>query len=246
MPSRVNAQARGLVKLDTAGSAPWKRSLARLVRPGSVERPTTVPSAHSARPWLSSEPIASIHCREYDMKFRNRPARGVEGVADEGQVARGERAEIAAFFRAGVLDQGHQQQRASVVVEAVAVVVTRDAERGVLEHPRAVGHEAQMGRGSARAAPPAASRGSVPGTRSGADWCARRGRARSSPCSDVRPRATACCVRAPPRARAGRVASHRRRTGRRRPAKSLEGHARGPEFRARRPAVRARRRTASR
>ncbi len=64
IPSRVYAHARGLVNRGTAGRARWKSSPARLWRPGSPERPTTVPSAQIARPWLSSEPHSSLHRRE--------------------------------------------------------------------------------------------------------------------------------------------------------------------------------------
>ena len=56
MPSSAYDQARGLVNGSRAGSAAWNSSAARLRLPGSPERPTTVPSAQSARPWLSSDP----------------------------------------------------------------------------------------------------------------------------------------------------------------------------------------------
>ena len=46
-----------------AGSAEWNSWLARLCLPGSLLCPTTLPRDHRARPWLSSEPTASVHWR---------------------------------------------------------------------------------------------------------------------------------------------------------------------------------------
>ena len=74
MPSSAYAQARGLVNAaDRRQRGVEEVAAEALPSRDRRERPTTVPSAQSARPWLSSEPHSSSHRREYDMKFRKRP-----------------------------------------------------------------------------------------------------------------------------------------------------------------------------
>ena len=63
MPMSAKAQARGLVVSRMAGSACSNTRPAMLCSDGVFERPSTVPSAHSARPWLSSEPLSSSQWR---------------------------------------------------------------------------------------------------------------------------------------------------------------------------------------
>ena len=50
------AQARGLLKVSAAGTAASNNCPLAPRIAESVERPSTVPSAHKARPWLSSDP----------------------------------------------------------------------------------------------------------------------------------------------------------------------------------------------
>src|SRR5579883_1295821 len=75
MPSNENAHARGLVKSVTAGNARSKTRLATPRRPCILERPKTVPSAHRALPWLSSEVLPS-QVRSYFSSARKRPLLG--------------------------------------------------------------------------------------------------------------------------------------------------------------------------
>jgi len=63
MPRMPKAQARGLVMSSKAGSACSNSQAAMFCRAGVLERPSTVPSAHSVRPWLSSEPTSSSQAR---------------------------------------------------------------------------------------------------------------------------------------------------------------------------------------
>ena len=141
---REGPRARAGERAWLQGSAAWKRPSTRLRRLGLAACPTTVPSAHSARPWLSSEPALSSHFRSYDMKLRKRPLDGVEGVVHEGEVTRPQRAQRRRVLAPRVFEQCHEPQPARVVVEAVAVLVTGDVERGVLQEPGVVGHRPKV------------------------------------------------------------------------------------------------------
>ena len=61
-------------------------------------------------------------------------------MTDEREIPRRERAHDRRVLGACVFEERHEQQRARVVVQAVAIVVARDAEDGVLEHAGVVGH----------------------------------------------------------------------------------------------------------
>ena len=85
-------------------------------------------------------PILSYPLPRVRHEIPEASAMHVEGVVDEGQVAGCERAYGLGVFRPRVLHQSHQEQRARVVVDAVAVVVAWHAEDGVLQHARLIGH----------------------------------------------------------------------------------------------------------
>src|SRR6185503_16768235 len=68
------------------------------------------------------------------------PRRSIEGVIHKGEIAGGQRAYHQRIVAAGLFDERHQQQRSSVVVEAVAVVIPRNVEDRVLEDARIIGH----------------------------------------------------------------------------------------------------------
>ena len=78
------------------------------------------------------------------MKFRKRPVSPVVGVPHESEVSRPQRADDVDLVAAGVLDERHREQRARVVVQAVAVLVARHRERRVLEQAGVVGHRPQV------------------------------------------------------------------------------------------------------
>ncbi len=98
-----------------------------------AERPQRAPVAVFGPAGL--EPVPRV-----GQEVPEAPDVAVEGVTDEGEVARRERADHGRVFAAGVLEKRHQQQRSRVVVEAIAVVVARNAEDGVLQHAGVVGH----------------------------------------------------------------------------------------------------------
>ena len=63
MPIRVNAQARGELNFSTVRSDRWKTFSVSATCPSGLLIVTAIPSAHSERPWESSEPISSFHVR---------------------------------------------------------------------------------------------------------------------------------------------------------------------------------------
>src|ERR1700722_11158777 len=71
-PRSVNAQARGELKVSAVDNASANRAEAHKRRDGLVSLRAHSPSAHSVRPWLSSEPLSSSQVRLKPMKLRNR------------------------------------------------------------------------------------------------------------------------------------------------------------------------------
>ena len=149
----------------SAGATDWVAARAFAQRP---ER----------RPWLSSDPTSSSQRRSKLMKLRKRLRLRIPGVLDEGREAGGQR--FGQRLLAGRVERAGQQQRAGVVVDAIAMGPIRNGVDGVLEQAGVVAHGQKMpesaSRAAARCASGAAARSGC-ATRRGR--CSRRARSRT-------------------------------------------------------------------
>ncbi len=143
MPSRPNAQVarRGRLQNRRQGQLEVGRGPRRQVGPrrpadARAQRPDGAP-VRVLRPDLLQP--AAVERQEVAEPLRL----GVERRLKERGVPRREPVDLALAL-AQFLEQNGQQERAGVVVGAVALREVRDRVRGVLEHPGRVGHPRQV------------------------------------------------------------------------------------------------------
>jgi len=213
MPRSVKAQARGDVVSRTAGRARSKCAAAHTGRSGRRDRPTQVPSAHSARPCESADPTllqpAAVEPQEVAEPFRLGVERGLEKCGVPCREPLDLRPALPEF-----LQQHREQQRAGVVVGAVSLVVIGNGVCRVLEHPGRVGHPRQGGRAASRAGRLAVRPACAPRAAYTADPGAPAASAERIPCSAAPTAPRSSRGRAGTLAHTSRRAAVRRRAGR--------------------------------
>ena len=121
---------------EEIGGEPWPSAVVRAGDDGA-ERPDGAAVA-VLRAAVLAEPPRIGH------EVPETPERRIVRVAHEGQVPRRQLAHGLGLLAARVLHRGHEEQRARVVVEAVAVVVARHVVGTVLEKARVVRHVAEV------------------------------------------------------------------------------------------------------
>jgi hypothetical protein len=141
-PSSVNAQARGERKPSAAGSASANSAAAQRRATGLASLRAHSPSAQSARPWLSSEPLSSSQRRSKPMKLRNRLVSGFQACCTKAASAG--RQNFGQALLARIVERAGHQQRAGVVVDAIAVRAIRHRMHRVLKQAGVVAHRQEM------------------------------------------------------------------------------------------------------
>ena len=143
MPSKANAQARGLVNADDAGSPRWKSCPATSsagaagTTEHAAERPNRAPVTVLRADHLGEAARVAHEVSEATLLR-------VESVVHEGEVPRRELSHDLRIFGRGVFEEGHQKQGSRVVVEAIAILAGWNREGGVLQDAGAVGHRFQV------------------------------------------------------------------------------------------------------